>query len=141
MEEIWKPIKGYEGLYSISNLGRVMSHKRFYRQEDNLMKLWCNKQNNYFMGTLFKDSKTNHHTIHRLMMNAHVDNPKQKKCINHINGNRQDNRLENLEWVTHSENNIHANRVLGKRNMLAGMKGRLLISLKTYINIHYTMSL
>ncbi len=101
--EIWKEIENYEGLYQISNLGRVKSLK-------------CNREKilkqtithyGYLQVGLSKDKKTTPFKVHRLLMIYFVDNPESKAHVNHINGIKTDNRLENLEWCTPKENCIH----------------------------------
>jgi hypothetical protein len=101
--EIWKDIVGYESLYQISNLGRV---KSIANGKDLIMNGTVNK--GYIRVVLSKDSKPKLHFVHRLVLYAFATNPKNKKTINHINGLKADNRLDNLEWATHTENNQHA---------------------------------
>jgi hypothetical protein len=114
---VWKDIQGYEGLYQVSNAGEVKSLSRIVknfglRHERILIPLKHNS--GYSAVALSKGAKVTHFLIHRLVAVAFIDNPANRMFINHINGIKTDNRIENLEWVTSSENNIHARRILGK---------------------------
>lgn len=118
--EIWKPIEGYEGIYEVSNTGKVRSldrksycekwpNGRYERGRElylNLMK------DGYILVSLNKNSETQWRKVHRLVAEAFIPNPESKRCVNHKNGIKSDNRVENLEWVTASENMKHAYRVL-----------------------------
>lgn len=118
MEEIWKDIVGYEGYYAVSNLGSVKTFDREIRYKykskirvDFLKSRILKPQkhrNSYLSVTLYNaDRKSKQFNIHRLVAEAFVDNPHSKKEVNHINGIKTDNRAENLEWVTRSENAKH----------------------------------
>lgn len=116
--EIWKDIKGYEGLYQVSNLGRIKSlgrtqrcqgNKQEYRKE-RIMKQHL--RGGYYQVSLCKNSKHKHFGVHRLVALVFLDNPEAKEEVNHKNGIKTDNRVDNLEWVTRSENAIHAYREL-----------------------------
>ncbi len=97
--ETWKPIKGYEGLYEVSDLGRVKGLRR------NKV-LTPFKRHNGYLGVRLYKSETDQKifTVHRLVASAFCENAQGKLCVNHINENILDNRAENLEWVTNQEN-------------------------------------
>lgn len=106
MKEVWKDIKGYEGLYQISNQGRVKSVKK------DLIMSPCIRQHGYLAVQLFgrgghpkRGFKT--FSIHRLVAEAFIPNPESKTEVNHINEDKTDNRVENLEWATRVENCNH----------------------------------
>ena len=103
LNEIWKPIKGYEGLYEVSNLGRVRSlvnNKGQYREKI----LKHNIRNGYPSVTLCKNKKLKSFTIHRLVAEAFLPNPDNLPCVNHKDENRLNNFVNNLEWCTYSYN-------------------------------------
>ncbi|WP_394897654.1 NUMOD4 domain-containing protein [Clostridium butyricum] len=109
--EIWKDIAGYEGLYQVSNLGRVKSlprekwnGKSFQKLNEKILKVVVNKSG-YVQVALCKKSKYKNLYVHRLVARAFIDNPENKKEVDHINTIRNDNRVENLRWVTPKENN------------------------------------
>lgn len=114
MIEVWKDVQGYEGYYQVSNLGRVKNLERKipsgYCMRTIPERVLKNNVNEfgYLYVILYKDTKPKKHKIHRLVANAFIDNPESKRCVNHIDGNKQNNCVENLEWATHSENMKHA---------------------------------
>ena len=114
MIEIWKDISGYEGLYQVSNLGRVKSLEKWVQNHGKLqhhpekIKKLCIKPNGYLTLQLYKDNKPKNCHVHRLVAEAFLPNPDNKSTVNHINGDKQDNRAANLEWSTYTENNKHA---------------------------------
>lgn len=119
----WKPIEGYEGLYEIANDGTVKSLKRMvdpgngrrhYEIEEQIFLSRIHK-NGYKYISLSKNGKTVTYRTHRLVAIAFIPNPENKSYINHINGIKHDCRVENLEWVTPSENDLHAFKT-GLRN-------------------------
>jgi len=107
MEEVWKDVKGFEGLYQVSNIGNV---KRLKNENALLEKLVGRSidRYGYVKRVLCKQGKMYDFTEHRLVAIAFIDNPEDKLTINHINGIKTDNRVENLEWNTNLENKQHA---------------------------------
>ncbi|MCI8618344.1 MAG: hypothetical protein HFJ60_08980 [Clostridia bacterium] len=105
-EEIWKDIEGYERGYQVSNLGRVRSFK--YKNEK-ILKFNYDKQG-YLLVHLCLNGVRRCKKVHRLVAQAFIENKNNKTYVNHKDGNKQNNNSNNLEWVTPSENNIHAFR-------------------------------
>ena len=109
--EIWKDISGYEGVYQISNIGRVRKTKN---RKDGLpgnQFLYMAKTDNgngYDYITLHKNGTRKNHYIHRLVASAFIENPQKKNCVNHIDYNRKNNNVDNLEWCTCKENIRHS---------------------------------
>jgi len=97
--EIWKAIPGYEGLYEASTLGRIRS---VYRYQKVLKPMISNR--GYERVDLFKEKHRKQHSVHRLVAITFLCNPFCKPEVNHIDENKRNNRLENLEWVTRNEN-------------------------------------
>ena len=118
-QETWADILGYEGLYKVSSTGRV-KHVAFIR--DGVRKcrfpeyMLSAKPNShgYIQYHLSKNGRVKAYQAHRLVAMAFISNPANKPVINHRNGVKTDNRVENLEWSTVSENTKHAHAVLGK---------------------------
>lgn len=100
MSEVWKPVPDYEGLYEVSNYGRVKSLFRYKR----IMTSSPNKGNGYLYVQLFKNKKGKNFAIHRLVAMCFCDNPENKPFVNHKDETRTNNHADNLEWVTHKEN-------------------------------------
>lgn len=108
--EEWKEILGYEGRYSVSNMGRIMSHVNGFNQ---ILKQTYNKRINMMTVILHReDGARKNMKVHRLVALAFIPNPENKKTVNHKDGNRLNNAADNLEWSTQEEQNIHKNDVL-----------------------------
>lgn len=105
MVEIWKPIKGYEGLYEVSNLGRI----RNPRKNNKIMKL--HDTGRYFQICLCKEGKAKHLLVHRIVAESFIANPKELPQVNHKDENTRNNYIDNLEWVTGYQNLIYGNRI------------------------------
>ncbi len=111
MEETWEDIVGYEGLYKVSSKGLVKNISR-YRTGKGGSKVYCEERimsmhksnGGYYQVPLCKDSRKKLVTVHRLVACAFIPNSQNKPCVDHINGIRTDNRVENLRWCTIKEN-------------------------------------
>ena len=120
MKEEWCDITGYEGRYQVSNFGNVKSLFYHRGSEERLLKPRYpqkGKHQRYGYVVLSKDNKVQHFYIHRLVAKYFVNNPECKPYVNHKDGNKHNNRFDNLEWVTPLENNLHAYHILGKHPM------------------------
>lgn len=123
MEEVWKDIDGYEGLYQVSNMGKVRSLKRNNTNGKILRK--CINKRGYEVVYFSKGNKKYAQRVHRLVAIAFIPEAKNKPQVNHIDGNKLNNCMNNLEWCTQSENikhaydnNLYANqRNIAKRTM------------------------
>lgn len=108
MNEIWKKIDLLEGEYEVSNMGRIKSYQRI--ASGYIRKLRVN-DNGYYVFTARFNGKRQPVKVHRLVAMAFCDGFQEGLCVNHKNGNKLDNRSENLEWVTIRENTLHAIRI------------------------------
>lgn len=115
MEEVWKPCFSYEHYYEVSNLGRVRNIKN---KKIITGSLHPKGYNRHFLST---DGATSTILTHRLVANTFITNPLKKPCVNHIDGNRTNNGIDNLEWVTYLENNLHSIKT-GRRVYFIGQK-------------------
>lgn len=123
-QEEWKPIAGYEGLYEVSNRGRVRSlHRPPYGRVLKPIPRVMTENLTYAQVGLCKHGVSRVTHIHRLVALAFIPNPDAKPQVNHKDGNGMNNDLDNLEWATISENGLHAYRVLGREVWQKGMMG------------------
>ena len=112
--EIWKDVIGYEGLYQVSNLGNVKSLERIVYEKngnsrivkDRILRPSINRYG-YHCVRLYKQSSGKTFSIHRLVCLSFLGQNIEKQYVNHIDGNKANNDLKNLEWCTIKENNIH----------------------------------
>jgi hypothetical protein len=143
--ELWKTIGGYEGLYEASNMGRVRSLDRVNSRDVVGLESYISKgkilsprsqRQGYKLVALFKGGKREDKLIHRIVGEAFLDNKDNKKTINHKNGIKADNRIENLEWVSQKENNRHAWKngylqpKIGQNNPAAKLSTRDVVKIK-----------
>ena len=113
IEEVWKDVVGFESYYQVSNLGRVMCKEnpivykggKNYNKKQRIKKL-SNSSNGYKKTMLHDGIKLTNHYVHRLVAKAFIPNQENKPQVNHIDHNKTNNVLENLEWVTQKENTI-----------------------------------
>ena len=132
--EIWKDCKGYEGLYQVSSLGRVWS----VRKQRYLSQNRKTGSNEGYMEVILtaKNGKKKYERVHRLVALAFLDNPNSFPVVNHLNGIKDDNRVENLEWTTVRGNTKHAvdNDLGGFKQHLKEMTEKARIkNAKTYL--------
>lgn len=128
MIEVWRDVVGYEGLYKVSNLGRVMQLEKTTVvgygakvKHKNKIKNTYKKENGYICTHITKDKRTRDVYVHRLVAQAFIPNEENKPLVNHKDFDRANNKIDNLEWVTHSENNMWS-----RENMSNAHKGKKL---------------
>lgn len=119
MIEIWKDIKGYEGIYQISNLGRIKAldrlvttgkeYPKFQHKPERILRI--NQCTKYEQVILCKNGKTKAYLVHRLVSQAFIPNPNNFPCVNHKDENPRNNCVDNLEWCTYKYNNEYNGRV------------------------------
>lgn len=118
--EIWKQVCGYEGIYEVSSKGKVRSLDRYITNKNGKQQFYPGKilgfditvhpSSSYARVTLSKNHKSNRQSVHRLVASAFIPNPNNHPHVNHLDNNGLNNSVENIEWVTHSENMIHAQK-------------------------------
>jgi len=114
-KEIWKDIEGYEGLYQASNLGRIRSLDRYIPHSlggsafiRSKILSGYSKNCKYERLTLYSNTNSKTYLVHRIIANTFVSNPENKPYVNHIDGDKLNNKASNLEWCTAKENTHHA---------------------------------
>lgn len=113
--ERWLPVnwRGFEKHYSVSSLGRIRSEITRPGTTAGKIKSCFAGQHGYVLAALSVGGVNHRVGLHQLVALAFIPNPEGKRCVNHKNGNRADNRVENLNWMTHKENSQHAMKDLG----------------------------
>lgn len=124
LTEEWRPVVGWLGIYEVSSLGRVRRCPGNRCHGNRLLKASIKSRTGYPGVTLHARGRKMDALVHRLVAAAFIQQPADKTQVNHINGVKEDNRVENLEWCTSQENNIHAmrtglRRVYGEDNCRA----------------------
>jgi len=131
MKEIWKSIKGYEGLYEVSNLGNV---KSYWFKNPKILKKRVGKRG-YLIVDLVKESKGKRKvfSVHRLVAEAFIENVKNKQVVNNIDGDKTNSNVSNLEWCTYSENSKHAYDTSLNRSLdnFIGKQSKIVLDLST----------
>lgn len=129
MKEEWRDVVGYEGLYQVSNWGRIKSLSRIdargHKRKEKILKVSINKYG-YKVISLYKNSKEKKYFVHRLVAEAFIPNPDNLPEVNHIIDDyehRSDNRVENLEWCTRDYNVNYGDR---NKRQSKSMKGKFL---------------
>lgn len=114
-EEVWKDVPVYDGLYQVSSLGKIKVPPRWCKSKLGSRQLRNGKElvtrnmrDGYIQAGLTINGKWKGHPVHRLVASAFIPNPQNKPCVNHVDGNKKNNNVENLQWVTHKENTRHA---------------------------------
>ena len=115
MNEIWKPIKNFGEYYQVSNLGNIRSVERTMFSKNGVKRRFKSKQlktalneHGYIVVVIRVNNVHHNLKLHRLVAECFIPNPENKLTVNHIDGNKQNNNVLNLEWSTHSENISHA---------------------------------
>jgi HNH endonuclease/NUMOD4 motif len=127
MTEMWRPVVDWEDLYEVSNMGHLRSLPRVVSYRDGRVRSFSagvrsvrmNRATKYVQVCLHRDNIATQSYVHRLVALAFVPNPANKKCVNHLDGNRSNNVHTNLEWCSHAENIRHAHSV-GLAKALSG---------------------
>lgn len=148
MKELWKPIVGYEGIYECSSLGNIRVLERRTLDKKGVIQVFkpkklklINQSNGYLKINLIKDGIQKTKLVHRLIAQSFLGD--SDKTVNHINGIKTDNRIENLEWVTLSENHIKAFEIglkdlKGEKSPVSKLTNEQVIEIRELIKKGYT---
>lgn len=144
-KEIWKDIKDYEGLYQVSNLGRVKRLARSFIMKNGMRRTYKEKilsnkgldKDGYVLRILSKDNKPKTFKMHRLVAQAFIPNQEELPEVNHKNGIKNDNRVENLEWISTSQNQKHSIKVLGNKVLKGEEVGNSKLTEELVLELRY----
>lgn len=141
MEE-WKPVKGFEDRYMVSNLGRVKSIRHASIIRDKILSL-SNHNQGYLSCSISRGAKK---LVHRIVAESFIENPLNKAFVNHINGDKKNNHSTNLEWCTRKENEKHAystglKNSTGSNNTMSKLSEEDVIKIKFFGNQLHSSSL
>ena len=125
----WRGVKGYPN-YEVSSIGSVRNKKR-----GRLLAIAYHKKSGYGCVTLWRNNKPTTLLIHRVVASAFIQNPERKPDVNHKDGNKANNSITNLEWVTARENNLHAYRELGRQGPTGERHGMTTLSIEQVTEI------
>ena len=136
MEEIWKDIEGYEGKYEVSNFGRVKSLPRThdisrekngsftYHRKEKVLTPRIDKYGYLHVNLYDNEQRMKRHSVHRLVAGAFIPNPDRLPTVNHKDEDKQNNRVDNLEWMSVSANNQYGTHGYGQRALMAAENAR-----------------
>ena len=127
MKENWKDIKGYEGLYQCSTYGNIRSLDRYVYELSGKKQFRKGQiivprknKNGYLQLTLNKNAKRKMVYVHRIVAETFIENSNNNLVVNHKDGNKLNNNVDNLEWCSYSENNLHSYNKLNRKNSNEG---------------------
>lgn len=144
MKEKWKSIIGYEGLYEVSTFGNIKSLVKKGNNIQKIRKQGLDISTGYATVQLNKNGTPLTKRVHRLVAEAFLDKPSPKHIVNHKDGNKKNNRLDNLEWVTYSENTFHSFRtglqkkIFGNENYITKIKNEDVVKIRELIKLGFT---
>ena len=114
MNEVWRDVPGYEGIYQASNLGRIRSLKTKAKK---VLKQNCNARGYYVVNLFDKEGKLSHVQVHRIIALTWIPNPDNKPTVDHIDRNKENNNVENLRWATSAEQNAYQTNTTWSRSV------------------------
>lgn len=138
-KEIWLPIKEYENLYEISNLGRIKSLIKKGSSIEKIKKNGFDVNTGYINVQLRKNNIPLTKRVHRMVAIAFIPNPLNKPCVNHKDGDKKNCKVSNLEWMTYSENTLHSfknglqKKIFGNKNYITKLKDSDVIEIRDLI--------
>ena len=141
---MWKPVVGLEGRYEVSNTGLVRSVMRLTTTTNGQARMYqakiikpCTNRGGYHHVCLWDNSSGSGHRVHRLVMMAFSANDNHANLdVNHIDGDKTNNHISNLEWVTRGENHKHRYQILGQKHSFVGRVGKMHARSKPVVGVH-----